>query len=118
MIIHKKWEKLVKHIIGRVSWNRDKKFLRSKFQNAVLEKWIFENFREPFYDYVIFRNDSNLWSNEELRNWNWRPEVHVGGILKLDGYKMSRKFLKLNGTPGSPPTACGLRISRMSVVIG
>ena len=34
---------------------------------AVLEKWIFENFRGPSYDDVIYKNDNYLWSNEELK---------------------------------------------------
>ena len=31
-------------------------FLRSEFLHAVLEKWIFENFRGPFYDDLINRD--------------------------------------------------------------
>ena len=31
------------------------------------EKWIFENFRGPFYDDVIYRDDPFLWSKEELK---------------------------------------------------
>ena len=54
-------------VIWRVTWNRDNKSFRSKVQYAVLEKWIYENFRGPFYDDVINRNHSYLWSNEELR---------------------------------------------------
>ena len=41
---------VIKHF-ERVSKNRFKN--RSKFSYAVLEKWIFENFRGPFYDDVI-----------------------------------------------------------------
>ena len=37
------------------------------WEYAVLEKWIFENFRGPFYDDVIYRDYSYLWSNEEIK---------------------------------------------------
>ena len=36
-------------------------FLRNEFLK------IFENFRGPFYDYVIFKDEKNLWSNLELK---------------------------------------------------
>ena len=36
-------------------------FLRNEFLK------IFENFRGPFYDYVIFKDENNLWSNLELQ---------------------------------------------------
>ena len=45
-------------------------FLSSEFclrtWYTVLEKWIFENIRGPFYDDVIYTYDSYLWSNKEL----------------------------------------------------
>ena len=37
------------------------------FNSAILDKLIFENFRAPFYDDVIYKNDSFLWSNKELK---------------------------------------------------
>ena len=44
-------------VIWRISLNRDYKRFRSKFQYAVFEKWIFENFRGPFYDDLIYKDD-------------------------------------------------------------
>ena len=35
---------------------------------AVLEKWVFEYFRGPFYDDIIHRDKLYLWPNEELKN--------------------------------------------------
>ena len=40
---------------------------RWTFSYAVLEKWIFKIFWGPFYDDVINKDDSYVWSNEELK---------------------------------------------------
>ena len=45
----------------------DTRRLRSKFSCTVLEKWFFENFWGPFYDEVIFKDVSYLWSTERLK---------------------------------------------------
>ena len=44
---------MIRIVILRVNKNRDNKRFTSKFQRAVLEKWIFENFRGTFNDDVI-----------------------------------------------------------------
>ena len=69
-----------------VNQNRDKKKrFRWKFFHAILEKWIFENFRGHVYDGVIYRDGSYLWSNEEQKKlklktlcWCLYPSVNVG----------------------------------------
>ena len=62
-------------------------FLRNEFLK------IFENFLGPFYDYVIFKDENNLWSNLELK------------IKAKDLNLSSIKLLKLNWTPESILTA-------------
>ena len=54
-------------LIWKIRSNKDNKHLRSKFQYAVLEKLIFQNFWEYFYDDVIYRDDSHVWSNKEFK---------------------------------------------------
>ena len=53
-------------VIWTESWNNDNERFTSKSKYAVLEKWIFENFRGSFYDDVIPRDNSYLWSNEVI----------------------------------------------------
>ena len=44
-------------------------FLSFLLKYAILEKWIFENFQVPFYDDVIYKDDSHLFSNEVVSNF-------------------------------------------------
>ena len=75
-------------------------FLRNDF---------FENFRGHFYDDVIYRENSYLWSNEEDKI-KLKTGAEVGDILLLFGWIMfSRKLLKLKGIHESPPTAWEFR---------
>ena len=54
------------------------------------------NFRGPFYDDVIYRDDSYLWSSEEIKIKAKRPEVDVGDVWNLVGFEMSsRKITKI-----------------------
>ena len=58
---------MVLSAIWTESLNRDNKDFRSNLLYAVLEKWIFEYFCELFYDDVIYKDGSNLWSYERLK---------------------------------------------------
>ena len=82
----------IKNLFLKFLSNRDKKRLSSKLYHAVLEKCILKFFRGSFYDDVIFRDDSYLWSRydqikgKDLRLtlvtfWNllvvkWSPEKY------------------------------------------
>ena len=46
--------------------NIAKERFRSKFLYAVLVKWVFENFRGPFYDDVVYKDGSYL-STERVK---------------------------------------------------
>ena len=48
-------------IISALDQNSNMPFLRNEFLK------ISENFRGPFYDYVIFKDENNLRSNLELK---------------------------------------------------
>ena len=52
---------------------------RSKFQNSVLEKWLFGNF--PFYDEIIYIDDSYLWSSRELKIKAWDLRLSLWNVL-------------------------------------
>ena len=46
---------------------RNNDHLRSELFYAVLEEWIFENFRGPIYDDDIYRDNLHLWWNEKIK---------------------------------------------------
>ena len=48
---------MIRIVIWRVGSNEENERFRSKFEYVVLEKWIFENFRGPFHDDVIYKDD-------------------------------------------------------------
>ena len=85
--------------------NTDNKLLDQyniEFCYAVLEKWILENFRGPFYGNVISRDDSYQWSHEELKF----KTKGLGEILDLFDWKIfSRNPIKLRVIRESFPTA-------------
>ena len=57
----------IKSLFLKFLFNRNEKRLSSKLYHAVLEKWILKFFRGSFYDDVIYRDDSYLWSNEWIK---------------------------------------------------
>ena len=50
--------------LRRVSQNKDNWPFKSKFLFAVLEEWIFENFRGPFHDELIRYKFLNAYLNK------------------------------------------------------
>ena len=53
---------------------------------------------------------TQIYDHTKIKNFEKRPQFNFADILKLDGCKMSsRKFLKLNETPESHPTARRLK---------
>ena len=65
--------------------------VRSKFQYAVLEKWIFENFRGPFLDDEINWDNTYLGSDNEVKS-KTRPYVEIGDTPTA--YELNWEILK------------------------
>ena len=66
----------------------------SKTMYAVLEKWIFENFRGHFDDYVINKDDLYLLPNLELKIE--AKDLNFGPSFKIENLRTSlKKYGKL-----------------------
>ena len=64
--------------ISALDQNYNKLFLRNEFRK----------FSRAFYNDEIYRTDSYLWSNENLK-LELKPQVDIGDILELMSFKMN-----------------------------